>query len=284
MADYLGYSNKICVVTGASSGIGRETAKMLVDLGADVYALCRRDPKIDGIKQWVSVDLLSKEQIDKAFSELPSTIDCFFGIAGIASAKVNYVDTITMNFIANRYMIETYLDTRLRDGGCIACVSSPCCRCWPERQEEYMSFLSAKDWDSMVEAAAEQAKTIPGSLAYIASKRAINYYAAAQVAHFAKRDIRFNIMIPTATKSEMMAMGIEDMGNDSVYQTYMCNDKPYASPASMAKGLIYLNSELAEYVSGLELYADWGFEAAVRVGQRPDDKGTPIQVMMQYSG
>ena len=34
MKDYFGYQNKNVVVTGASSGMGKATAEMLVDLGA----------------------------------------------------------------------------------------------------------------------------------------------------------------------------------------------------------------------------------------------------------
>ena len=39
MKDYFNYSDKICVVTGASSGMGKVTVETLVDLGAKVYAL-----------------------------------------------------------------------------------------------------------------------------------------------------------------------------------------------------------------------------------------------------
>lgn len=33
MKDYLGYTGKVCVVTGAASGMGKATAEMLVDFG-----------------------------------------------------------------------------------------------------------------------------------------------------------------------------------------------------------------------------------------------------------
>ena len=39
MKDYLVIKTKNVVVTGASSGMGKATAEMLVDLGAKVYAL-----------------------------------------------------------------------------------------------------------------------------------------------------------------------------------------------------------------------------------------------------
>ena len=39
MRNYFGYTDKVCVVTGASSGMGKATVEMLVDLGAKVYAI-----------------------------------------------------------------------------------------------------------------------------------------------------------------------------------------------------------------------------------------------------
>ena len=39
MRDYWGYAGKVCVVTGVSSGMGKATAEMLLDLGAEVYGL-----------------------------------------------------------------------------------------------------------------------------------------------------------------------------------------------------------------------------------------------------
>ena len=41
MKDYFGYEGKNCVVTGASSGMGKAVCKMLVELGAKVYGLTR---------------------------------------------------------------------------------------------------------------------------------------------------------------------------------------------------------------------------------------------------
>ena len=37
MTDYFGYNDKVTVVTGSSSGMGKAATNMLVDLGAKVY-------------------------------------------------------------------------------------------------------------------------------------------------------------------------------------------------------------------------------------------------------
>ncbi|HEC39112.1 MAG TPA: SDR family NAD(P)-dependent oxidoreductase, partial [bacterium] len=38
-------SNKVCIITGANSGIGKETASGLADLDAEVVMLCRNKEK-----------------------------------------------------------------------------------------------------------------------------------------------------------------------------------------------------------------------------------------------
>ena len=54
MKDYFNYSDKICVVTGASSGMGKATVETLVDLGAKVYALDLNPCSVTniGLKKW----------------------------------------------------------------------------------------------------------------------------------------------------------------------------------------------------------------------------------------
>ena len=80
------YSGKVCVVTGAGSGMGKATAALLVAEDAEVYALDIQPVAIEGIAKYIQVDLSEKNSIDHAFAELPAHIDCFFGVAGILGA------------------------------------------------------------------------------------------------------------------------------------------------------------------------------------------------------
>src|SRR5699024_1924501 len=100
---------KVCVVTGAASGMGKETTEMLTELGAEVYALDIAKVTSSGIKKYIKVSLSEKESIDQAFEKLPENIDCFFGIAGVSGVHTDYTTTVTINYIANKYMVEQYL-------------------------------------------------------------------------------------------------------------------------------------------------------------------------------
>ena len=87
MKDYFGYKDKVCVVTGASSGMGKATVEMLVDLGARCYAVDLNPCDVKGITEFIKCDLSKKEEIDNLFSKLPEHIDCFFGVAGLSGSK-----------------------------------------------------------------------------------------------------------------------------------------------------------------------------------------------------
>ena len=94
------YADKVCVVTGSASGIGRSVCEMLIAQGAVVYGLDRNEYLPEGMAQFIPTDLADKASIDHAFSLLPARIHCFFGVAGLSGAKTDWWTTFTVNFSA----------------------------------------------------------------------------------------------------------------------------------------------------------------------------------------
>ena len=135
------YQNKVCVVTGAASGIGKALCEKLVALGAQVYALDRNKADIEGLSAFVETDLSDKGSIDAAFGVLPQMIDRFFGVAGLSGARTSYWLTFTVNFIANKYMTDTYLEKRIPSGGSIAYVTSCGGLMWEKWRKEYVKVI-----------------------------------------------------------------------------------------------------------------------------------------------
>jgi NAD(P)-dependent dehydrogenase (short-subunit alcohol dehydrogenase family) len=65
MTDFLGYKNKRVVVSGCFSGIGEATARLLLQLGAEVHGLDYKQSKLD-LASFRQVDLREPASIDAA--------------------------------------------------------------------------------------------------------------------------------------------------------------------------------------------------------------------------
>lgn len=61
--------SKVVVVTGSSSGIGYNTANLLLEKGATVFGLSRRESAIRHERfHWIKADLSHEEEVEAAFS------------------------------------------------------------------------------------------------------------------------------------------------------------------------------------------------------------------------
>ena len=201
MKDYFNYDGKVCVVTGSSNGMGLATTKMLVDLGAKVYAVSRSETKVEGLAACVLCDLTKKAEVDKAFAQLPDHIDCFFGVAGLSGAKTDYVTTFNCDFTANKYITLEYLVNRMSAGGSITYVASTAGLNWREHQKEQNAVVHAEGWEGTEKALGKLPEISPSNFAYIYAKRCICQFAAEQAVELGKRGIRVNTVMPGSTQS-----------------------------------------------------------------------------------
>ncbi len=264
MKDYFGYKGKICVVTGAASGMGKATAEMLVDLGAEVYALDRAAVEVAGIKKPIIVNLAEKGSIDAAFKQVPDTIDRFFGVAGVSGVHNSFVETLTINYVANKYMTDAYLEKRVPDGGGIVYCTSSGGLGWeiPVCKAEYISLINPVGWKATVAAVKALAKgkdDVPSTAYYAVSKRTMNYYIASILEKFAKRKIRINAVMPMGTDTGLrddFATWTGGLENMIEYGTGLAHR--LAQPEEMAAPMVFLNSDMASFLNGVLLSADFG--------------------------
>ena len=223
---------------------------------------------------------MSRDSIDAAFSELPEKIDCFFGVAGVSGLKNNYVDTFTIDFVANKYILDEYLSKRVAPGGSITFVTSTAGVRWAKEEliAEYKAIVEADGWDATVEAIHDlDMDDVGGNMAYMLAKRAMNYMVAAKAAEYATRDVRINAVLPCSTGSRFATEFFEIMPSSrKQFEQSVGNGKPIADPSVMGKACLYLGSDLAEYVSGHCLVVDWGLEAATLTGQVMDMLGMEL--------
>ena len=264
------YKDKVCVVTGAASGIGLATVKLLLEEGAEVYAMDLADVSI-GNTLALTCDLSDKDSIDTAFEKVPDHIDCFFGVAGVSGAVSNYHKTFTVNYIANKYITETYLKNRMSKGGSICYVTSTAGSYWDKYSKEFQLFTRAKTWEEMINVLEYQSKEdAVGIMAYPFSKRAMNHYMANLSVELAEKGIRVNALLPGATDTGMKREFEVEAGG---YDKLVANSgmaKRLADPEEIAKPLLFLNSDMASYISGTCLYVDYCNEAMIKLGLKKD--------------
>lgn len=271
MKDYLGYKDKVCVVTGAASGIGKATTELLIDLGAKVYAIDINVVEIPGVKSFFEVDLRNKDAIDMAFEEIPRQIDSFFGVAGLSGIKSNYYDTFTVNYIANKYITENYLKKRMDRGSTIVYVTSLGGKHWEKYATEFSEFTVAKTWLDMTNALYKQANpNTLGVLAYPMSKRALNYYMVEQAMELSRRGIRVNALLPGSTDTASINdYAIMDGGLDKLIEDSGLVGR-LANPQEIAEPLVFLNSDMARFISGYPMVVDYGYNTLVDLGIKKD--------------
>ena len=277
MKDYFGYNNKTCVVTGAASGIGKATVDLLLELGAKVYALDIVKTPLTGVEKYIEVDLSDKDSIDKAMEQVPTHIDSFFGVAGLSGARTNYYKTFTVNYIANKYITEKYLKNRMTYGGSISYVTSTGGLYWEKYAHEYENFTKAKTWDEMITALHKQAKeNTLGLMAYPLSKRALNYYMSELAIELGPKKIRVNALLPGSTDTGMKEEFEVEAGGKDALIAETGTALRLAKPEEMAYPLIFLNSDMASFITGLPLIVDSGTNAMVNLKLKKDRMNIPV--------
>ena len=94
----VGENNKVVIVTGGSSGIGRCTASALKENGCIVYEFSRRNIPMDGVTH-LSVDVTDEDVVNAAVQQviqketkIDAVINCAgFGISGAVELSLIHI-------------------------------------------------------------------------------------------------------------------------------------------------------------------------------------------------
>lgn len=162
-----------------------------------------------------------------------------------------------MDFIANKYITDTYLDKRMREGDSIVYVTSCGGLKWEKWRREYRKVMDCRTWDEMV---AFMKGVCPkngvGAMAYTLAKRALNYY--------------------TALKAELEKMA----GGEEALKKENGAVGRLATPQEMAEPIVFLNSDMARFVSGLMFIADWGHNCEKVLGFTKNQLDVPAALKL----
>ena len=136
---------KTIVITGTSSGIGAEVARLARFQGAKVIGVDRNDPSLT-LDGFVKADLSSPAAIDAALAQLPAQVDALCNVAGVpGTADGDLVARV--NYLGLRHLSEQVL-LRMPRGASIVNVSSILGYEWPQRLAEHKALASTQGFEA----------------------------------------------------------------------------------------------------------------------------------------
>ena len=105
MDDVLGYSGRRCIVTGAASGMGEATARILIELGAEVHAVDIRKPVVAGLASYSETDLADPAAIAQTVDAIGAVVNNLFNCAGLPN-NFPGMAVMAVNFCGLRELTE----------------------------------------------------------------------------------------------------------------------------------------------------------------------------------
>ncbi|MFC5473083.1 SDR family oxidoreductase [Paraherbaspirillum soli] len=244
-------NGKVAIITGASAGIGRATAKLFANEGAKLVVAARRQAELDSLVAEITADGgvavalagdVTSESYAQALVELAlakfGRLDVAFNNAGILgemgpttgvseqgwTAALN--TNLTSGFLGAKHQIPAMLKT---GAGSIIFTST------------FVGYSFA----------------FPGVAAYAASKSGLIGLTQALAAEYGPQGIRVNAILPGAVDTQMY----RDMNNTAESQAFITNMhalKRVAQPEELARSVLYLASDDSSFITGTASLIDGG--------------------------
>jgi len=264
----LGISGRTALITGGDSGIGWQTAKLLLEEGATVVLSDRDQESLDEAAakleapkkrlHAIAADLDSIESIvalREAVTDAVGDIDILVNSAGVTGAQglfheiddAGWVDTLTTDLLAPIRLTRVFLES-LRKGG----------------------------WGRIVYLASEDAvQPYDDELPYCAAKAGVLAFAKGLSRTYAREGLLVNCVSPafisTPMTDAMMEKRSKQLGTDvdSAIESFLDEERPYmelkrrGEPEEVAAVIAFLCSDRASFVNGSNYRVDSGSVATI---------------------
>jgi NAD(P)-dependent dehydrogenase (short-subunit alcohol dehydrogenase family) len=260
--DPLQYEGTHAVVTGCASGMGAATAAILTELGATVTGLDVQD-RADGVARFLQVDLKDKASIDAAVAAIDGPVDSVFSVAGLPGPPFSDLDTVLVNFVGPRHLIES-LVPKMPPGSAAVCVASNAGLGWQQEIESLLPVVGNGGFDE----GKAWAEANPDAIAsgYVPSKKLLNAWVAWRAVTLLDAGIRLNVTNPGPTDTAMMP-AFEALAGKEMIDAFVGPSKRRSTAEEQAWPLVFLNSRRSSYIAGEALHTDAGFLGAATTGQ-----------------
>ena len=261
MNDILGYKGKRVIVTGCFSGMGEATAKLLMDVGAEVHGLDYKDSALP-LASFNNVDLRDPASIEAGVAAIGGKVDALFNCAGLPQSFPP-MDVMKVNFIGTRHLTEQVVPL-MGEGGAIVSIASTGGLGWSRRIPTNMEIVTTQGFQAAVAWCEAHMDVVAEGYSF--SKENVIVWTQFAGAHLIKKGIRINCTLPSPTQTPMMAQ-FEAASGKEVIEAATQPMGRYSTPEEQAGGLVLLNSRLASIVNGVVFPVDGGFMGGVATGQ-----------------
>jgi NAD(P)-dependent dehydrogenase (short-subunit alcohol dehydrogenase family) len=248
------YTNKIVLVTGGTSGIGKTTAIAFADAGARVVLTGRREKeglevvaeikKTGGTAAYIRTDVAKEADVVKAVDFVLSThgrLDVAFNNAGVEivgpldqATEEQYRRTFDINVWGVLNAMKHEVAAMLKSGG-----------------GSIVNVSSIAGHIGLAQASI-----------YVATKHAVEGLTKAIAVEFAKQGIRVNAVAPGAIDTEMVD---RFAGKEGDVRNWLISQHPVGrlgTAEEIAAAVLYLTSDAAKFTTGTILAVDGGWTAA----------------------
>ncbi len=250
--DAFSLKNKIILITGASSGIGRSCSVECSKSGADLILVGRNQEELmktvsmlhpETKVEMITEDITHSEDLEAVIADKVAAlgkISGFIHCAGIEKTlplkKHNpklYQDIFAVNVIAGLEIAKILSLKKYKD--------------------ETSSFVFISSVAGMVGEA--------GKAAYSASKGAVISGSRSLAMELSRSNIRVNSISPAMVNTPILEKMFEDIGEEASSEIIKKHPLGIGEPKDVANACIFLLSDASRWVTGTNLVIDGGYSA-----------------------
>ena len=247
------YTNKIVLVTGGTSGIGKATALAFAEAGAKVVLTGRREKegtdvaaaikKNGGTASFVRADVAQDAEVVKAVDFVLSThgrLDVALNNAGVeitgpldAVTEEQYRRTFDINVWGVLNSMKHEIAAMLKTGG--------------------GAIVNTSSVAGHI--------ALPQASLYVATKHAVEGMTKAVALEFAKQGIRVNAVAPGTIATDMVDRMVGKAGDGRDWLLSLHPVGRFGTSEEIAAAVLYLASDAAKFTTGTTLLVDGGWTA-----------------------